>query len=286
MNAEPILAVIAKIEWAKAEIEKLNTEIGKFFQRNPYKVRSRINSNGTEEIWSFHFRGVIPPMISVTCGNIMKNLREPLDNVLAAVSMLHRGTDTGVSFPFCSNIKDYESELAKLEKLLPTGSTDLIRKAQTYPGGNSHIRALHFINRNDKHRARLIVLNLKNTFSMQSLIVHEGWMFQIGYNNGQNLIINGPPAKIKPSFSRGAAIIKPCKSRPFIQFNPAVNGAEYEMEFATTLPGTKFEAEIQPSFNIAFSEAPGLEREPIVVALHQMSQLVESIVLTLRDRFF
>jgi hypothetical protein len=55
---------------------------------------------------------------------------------------------------------------------------------------------------------------------------------------------------------------------------------EDDMEIMTTAPGTKFKAELHPSFNIAFREIEGLEREPVAAVLHQMRQLVERILPT------
>jgi hypothetical protein len=58
------------------------------------------------------------------------------------------------------------------------------------------------------------------------------------------------------------------------------------MEIATAIPGTDFEAEVYPSFNIALGDIEGFEREPVVAVLHGMRQLVKSILLKFERGFF
>jgi hypothetical protein len=58
------------------------------------------------------------------------------------------------------------------------------------------------------------------------------------------------------------------------------------MEFITVTPGAKFEADLKPMFDVTLAEIPAFKREPIIITLHQMSQLVEGIVLAFEKRFF
>ncbi len=39
-------------------------------------------------------------------------------------------------------------------------------------------------------------------------------------------------------------------------------------------------------FDVTLAEIPAFKREPIIITLHQMSQLVEGIVLAFEKRFF
>ena len=58
------------------------------------------------------------------------------------------------------------------------------------------------------------------------------------------------------------------------------------MEVLAAVPGTEFYCDIQPSLDVAFRNVEGLEHEPVVAVLHQMSQLVQRILLTFERRFF
>jgi hypothetical protein len=58
------------------------------------------------------------------------------------------------------------------------------------------------------------------------------------------------------------------------------------LEFLAIVPGTKVDTDCKPTIDVAFTKTPGLEREPIGIALHQMRQLVEGILLTFEKRFF
>jgi len=58
------------------------------------------------------------------------------------------------------------------------------------------------------------------------------------------------------------------------------------MEFIAVTPGAKFKSDLKPTFDITLAEIPALKREPIIITLHQISQLVEGIVLAFEKGFF
>jgi hypothetical protein len=58
------------------------------------------------------------------------------------------------------------------------------------------------------------------------------------------------------------------------------------MEFIAVTPGAKFESDLKPTFEITLAEAPALNREPLIITLHQMSQLVQAIVVAFERDFF
>jgi hypothetical protein len=292
MHCEPLLAPFAKIEWANAEIENLDAAIKGFFSVDPYSLRSYLNSERTQQIWRFELTRKLPPVLSVRTGNILKNLREPLDNVIAAVSMLHRRKDEGVDFPFSHSIEKYEAAIQKLEKLLPTGATDLIRAAKTYPGGNPHLRALHYLNRHDKHRIGLVPINLRNAVTMSRLVAFNGRIIRVGFEHGMhmvpgadgNLVATDPVHQ--PMIVHNGVIITGAEGQPAILFEPNIAAGDDDMEVLVTTTGTQLNCDIKPILDVSFRNVPGIGREPIIITLHQTRKLVERILLTFRDRFF
>jgi hypothetical protein len=56
-----------------------------------------------------------------------------------------------------------------------------------------------------------------------------------------------------------------------IIFGDANTAGDESLEFMTTTPGAKFEADFQPSLNIAFSEA-GIDGKPVIAVLDGYAQ--------------
>jgi hypothetical protein len=283
-SESPLAGCWEKTEWAKAEIEKLESDIREFSAANPYEIRSEADVERGQEVWRFKLSRKAPEAMAIRVGNILQNLREPLDNVLAILSDRHRGKDSSVSFPFSDTIKNYDTELVKIEKLLPAGAEELIRKAETYPGGNTHLRALHFLNRDKKHRVPIAPFNLRTGYLMESLEMVAGKVIRVGYEHGHRLVPDGRNLSAPDNASAPPFVMR--DGKPYVLFEPNIAAGDDEMEFMVTTPGAKFQADIKPTVEISFSKIKGLEREPICISLHQMRQLVEGILLTFEDRFF
>jgi hypothetical protein len=222
--------------------------------------------------------------MAIRVGNILQNLREPLDNVLAVLSERHRGRETGVAFPFSDTIKHYDAELVKIEKLLPAGAGELIRKAETYPGGNTHLRALHFLNRDKKHRVPIAPFSVNTGYLWESLGMLSGHIIRLGFEHGHRLVPKERDLVAPDNASAPSFIIR--DGKPYVLFEPNIVAGDDEREFMVTTPGAKFQADIKPTVEISFSKIKGLEREPICISLHQMRRLVDGILLTFEKRFF
>jgi hypothetical protein len=284
VNSKPLLWPHRKIKWANAEIKKLEAKINTRFKRDSYPTRSRVNSERTEEVHYFRAPNVTAEM-QVSVKNILQTLREPLDNTLAIISEKTGGKTSGISFPFGDTMKKYCAELTKLEQLLPEEAVKIIRNAKTYPGGNEHLRALHYIARDQRHRIPIDLINVGLAFHMNSLGIRSGQLIRLGYRNGSHMVLDTSNNLVVPDgvpapemlFDRGDGL-------PTASFRPGPG--DNQMEFITVTPGTKFEADIKPSFNIALAEVPAFKREPIIITLKQISQLVEGIILTFERRFF
>jgi hypothetical protein len=137
----------------------------------------------------------------------------------------------------------------------------MIRALKPYGGGNELLWSIHDLNRDDKHPGTSVVQPL-NGLRMRGLKVHFGKALILGNRYGQHLISQGYVPKTSP-----VAVRK-------------------EGEFLTTTPFAQFEYDGEPTFQIAFSDIRGFEREPLVTVLHQMRDLVEGILLTFEKRFF
>jgi hypothetical protein len=287
MKPEPLVWPYRKIKWAKAEIKKLDIKIKARFQRDSYATRTRLNAEGTEEIHYFRPPNVTENM-QVAAKNILQLLREPLDNVLAILSDKSGGKTSGISFPFGECMKKYGAEIDKLKKLLPEQAIKIIEQAQTYPGGNEHLRAMHYFARDHRHRIPVDPINVGHSYRMESLGMYSGTLIRLGYRfgtqmipepNTNNLIV--PDGRQPPEF-----LLDGGDGRPRVLFRPDINAGDNEMEFISVSPGAKFQADLKPTFDVTLAEVPTLNREPIIATLHQISQLVEGIMLTFKRSFF
>lgn len=282
MKSEPLLACYAQTEWAKIEINQLEAEIRDFVGSGIYEIRPYIDSKTGEEIYKFRLKKKIPATFYVRIGNILSNLRDPLDNILAIISHNMRGASNGVAFPFCTTLKDYDTSLERIKNLLPEGASDLIRSAHTYPGGNPHLRALHFLNRDKKHRVPVAPFIMRSGVVLHAFFsLKGGRLIRIRYRNGRHLIPTPPFGDLGQTDPNKMPIFLPNQG-----YLLEPGAGDDETEIVAVAPGTQFGAYFKPSVEIAFVKAPGLEREPIGIALHQMRELVEGILAAFEARFF
>jgi hypothetical protein len=236
---------------------------------NPYSVVHKINPHDPrEEVWSF-----IPKPIGfglpVVIGETLHNIRSPLDQMLSAVSELHRGTSDGVAFPFGKTADIFDRSLAKQKTLLPTDAIDMICALKPYKAGNDLLWAINELNRGDKHRPRLIPVLTDSSWQLGFMGVEKGGeVYIMGDRRGGHLSVNQADGK------------------PYVPAKARHSYVEGEVEIVTCAPGTKFHTNMKPLCQIAFGKIEALKTEPVVAVLHQMRDLVEGILLTFERRFF
>jgi hypothetical protein len=282
------------------------------------KLTSKIDANGIE-VWRYAIPK-IPTDLNVTTGAILHSLRSPLDQMLSAIALQTHDSPSGVAFPFGRTRDEFKTAIAK-QKKLPPDALKMIEVLKPYRvGGNALLYALHALNIPDKHHPGLVPVNLQTLTDMQTLIVRKGYVLTFGPRTGRHMILDTDNNMAQPD-SKKAPVITPVGGKAKISFGHDVgkfkprdvvtiiynqmgtkrpaeilpyldkiklppDTPKDDMEIATSVPGTKFEAEFYPSLNVALSEIEGFERQPVVAVLHQMRQLVERILLTFEKRFF
>lgn len=285
-----------------------------------HKVTSQIDANGIE-VWRFA-GPEIPSALNVSVGAILHDLRSPLDQMLSTVALQKHASASGVAFPFGRTKDEFKTALSKQDKL-PADVRPMLEILKPYRnGGNALLYAIHALNKPDKHRPGLVPVNLQTVSGGDTIATYKGAILSIGPRTGYHFIADmdgnlvqpdiskAPGSKIiggMPKFFLGPIVGKPPRYRMTRLYNQTGKKiaaitpdlASYiakaklrpgapkdDMEIATTIPGTKFEINVEPTFNIALGDIEGFEREPAVAVLHQMRQLVERILLTFEKRFF
>ena len=287
MNPEPLLDSRAKIERTITQIEELKNGIKAFFESNPYEVRADLDPDGVSQVWKFRLSKKPPRLLSVMTGEILHNLRSPLDQVCCAIAVLNGASETAVAFPIGQTLQEFETALDK-QKKLPADARALIAAAKPYAGGNDLLYALHVLNKRDKHRVGLVPIEMPAETTASYIIFWEGLPFTIGSRKGQHLrceeVISNRPTLAE--LSKKSKPLAFWDARPgHLIFGRAGDPGDESLEFMTTIPGSVFEADFYPTFEIGFSKV-GLEGQPVVAVLNQMRDLVEGLLLTFERRFF
>jgi hypothetical protein len=304
MNSErAFLAPFEKTERAKTQIQDLKIAIKSFFESVSYQVVREVDPEAIEEIWGFQITTKIPGALSIMAGEILHNLRSALDQLAAELAVrIAKRTESKVEFPFGRDFNEFETALRK-QKKLPLAALPLIRALKPYKGGDPLLWLLHSANRTDKHRMGLVPIQLRSSWKMSYLTLRYGQALVIGSRKGQHLCVENRLSN--EDYGRlavqdrawgiyGTMKQDPRTGRPLgPTLGPAIisdaalpKTSEESMPFLTTTPGTKFETDFQPSFDVAFREIWGLEREPIVHVFGRLRDLVERILLTFEKRFF
>jgi hypothetical protein len=277
-----------------------------------HKSVKHVDSNGIE-VWRYVFPD-IPTSLNVSVGAILHNLRSPLDQMLSTIAVQTHDSPRGVSFPFGRDRKEFQASLDKQTKLIANVRNAIAILKPYKTGGNSLLYALHALNNPDKHHPGLVPINVHTGTRVTAFGVHRGMLLSIGPRTGRHFAVD-----MDNNFSQsdrtkqpgvvllgemtshfivgdtGKTPLKFNSSRSYNQTGskPRPDLAEWiakaklppgapkdDMEIATCIPGTDFEIEASPSFNIALGDIEGFEREPVVAVLHQMRQLVQKILLT------
>lgn len=286
MKPEPLTAPFEKIERAKAQIEEFNTALGLFLKTAQHRITPHPDVDSPNIVLRFKLKGSVPNRLAVIAGEILHNIRTPLDQILAAVAVKHGWTQGDVFYPFGRNQQEFESQLIRVKKL-PPDAIQMIKETKPYfSGGAPLLAGVHFLNKSDKHRVGLVPIAMRCATDIQALIVSEGRVLTVGPRKGRHFIRdedNNLSQHITANQPRMEFVDGKAKIILEVE-GPAT--VEDCMEIMTVTPTTKFEADLQPTFNVAFGDLEGFEREPVVSTLYQMRALVELILLTFERRFF
>jgi hypothetical protein len=306
----PLAFAIAKAKWAESKIENVNTQIKAFLASCPYRTVSEVNTQADEEIWYFELSKCVPLELSFEVGAIIQGLRAPLDQALSAVSSKHCGRESGVAFPFGRCEDEFQTALRKQEEFLPPAIIKIIEAEEPYKGGNDLLFNLNLLNRDDKHRPRLVPINLRSTATkLTKLTVLSGGPLVLGSRAATNIRVakrSTPEELAKRTYPyefftmpTHATVGRPGGPKRQVPLDGSAGitvgalqlptegagTAKETMEFLTAILGTKFETDMQPTFDIALAEVDGLKPEPVVAVLHQMASISYRLLLAFEEAF-
>ena len=279
-----LLAVDAKLHRAMVQIGELSSRIDDLLANTGFQITSRLDSDADEEIWSFVFDGAIPRQIAIIIGEILHNLRTPLDHLVWAFAERNHRASRAAGFPFGNDEAGLEQQLAKKCKGLPGSAKERIRGFSPYRTGNALLWAVHDLNRSDKHRNVVPINARTESNSANYLIVHTGMALVIGSRCGQHLVVERRSSDEIAAMSSPTGIYR---VPPGYHVNYGTKGcsAAESLDFLTTTPGARFETDMQPRFDLFFEKTIASEHMPVIPALRHMHAEVVRVVTELSLEF-
>lgn len=267
-----------RLDRTRAQIADLARLIEGFLMYWPIGMVSKYEVDGDQEVWSFAIGAPVPSEVPIRAGEILHNLRAPLDHIACIVADAHTGSRKGVYFPFGEDEAAFEKQVEQKCKKLPAEAIELIRKFKPYRGGNNLLWAVHALNRADKHRVEIVPVNLGSTCTTESeLIIWSGMVLVSGPRHGQHLVSDRLPDDVIEALGSPVEIYRLPRGT---QLHYSTNGCtpEQSMEFLVTTPGATFTTDLRPTLNVAFRENPESPLEPICEVLTRMRGEVEKTV--------
>lgn len=295
MSKHPLDPAFAKIERAETHIKDINAAIRAFFQTYPYRLAPKLNDKGTEEIWSIAV-DPIPGQIECMAADAIHNLRTPLDKMLATdfrnpVIHTPAAVVQRLKFPAVQHLNELKCVLKRLEEHLTRPVIEFLDQAEPYKGGKgATFWAINQLDNWDKHRALLEPVKLGFTTSeYRQIRATDGFILRLGSARGKHLVpspeakpgawhLHQPDEALKPILR----FVVPSVKDWFLEFTSPHD----DMEILTTTPGSKVNADIEPTLNVAFRDIEGFEGEPVVKALETMRQTVLIVLDEFRRAFF
>lgn len=285
MTQQPLVNAYAKLDRTSGQISELRGLIGTCLRYSSFQTVRRFDADRDEEVWSFQLDPPIPAEVAVIVGEVLHNLRVPLDYLACALARLNTGSDKGEYFPFGEDEDAFTEQTKQKCKKLSVEATNMIQALKPYKGGNDLLWSIHQMNRADKHR-EITPINLHTgSNSLSYLTVLSGLALVIGSRAGQHLTVVRRSAHEIAQMGSPTAVYE---VEPGLQLNFDTVGctAEQSLEYLTTTPGAVVQTDMRPTFSIGFKAAMGVAMEPVDMTLQRMTNLVREILNSFEKRFF
>ncbi len=263
---ERVAAIRVKVERANHHINDLESELQLFLDSDPYVVGAKCDLETRQVIYYLAIVTPVPPVIATITGDVIQNLRSALDHLAYHLVVVGSG-DTGnfrhVYFPIADSADHYKASRDGKVRGMRQEAIDAIDALRPYGDGNDALVLLNQLSVVDKHRLLLTVgmsFRAMNIGPFMESLMRKLWT-DSGFEDADEM----PTLDV---FVRPDDRMFPIKAGDELFTAPAETDAGEKMEFA---------------FDIAFGESEVGEGRPLVPTLHQLSQLVDGIVVGFRS---
>lgn len=186
-TADPLEGAFLKVERAKVHIDELNAAIRGFFDRKPYRVVIKQGPNPQQHLWVVEIREPLPSNLAPIIGDAVHNMRSTLDLLACACVRANGKSLDGVYFPIAKSPKGVEASIKKAHiQRASKQVVEVFKTLEVYPGGKHEaISVVHALDRADKHRLLIPVVNLASFNEVLHIggeIIYPGlenWLFRL-----------------------------------------------------------------------------------------------------------
>jgi hypothetical protein len=238
-----------KIKRANQHIDELNRIFADFLKSDFCGFRIEKEPDTGQNVVKFKQTKSMPCEVPLIIGDAIHNLRSALDLMACEIVALAGGTpDTWTHFPFRDTRKELIDTINGGQiKVAGIDIVDLIVDTiKPYKGGNDALHAIHSLDITDKHRLLIPTASI-SAFTNVNARVGGMTFASCSFVVGKDGIIN-------------------------IGAFPA--GSDIQIEGHAT-----------PAFDIRFDEGQALSGESVIPTLHQLSQLVFSVIETIEKAY-
>jgi hypothetical protein len=258
---DKLVGVQFKTTRAKQHLADLEETLRAFFASKPYKVGTRRDPQSRRLVYSVTSVADTTPRISLVAGEVLQNLRSALDHLGFQLYLTGTGGGGGpgrhIQFPIFDGPAKYRSESPRRLQGMRPDAIKAIGGIEPYQGGNGHhLWVLSELNNTDKHR---LLITVASAFRSVNLGAHVRQHLQKVL--GDKLVLPALDA-----FFRPADRLCPLKVGDVL-FSDGPD--------ADVTPDLGFR------FDVALSEPPFVDGEPLFDTLQKLVQCVEGVVAQL-----
>jgi hypothetical protein len=153
ISSAPFSASKLKIKRAARHLGELNEAVRRFAATKPFRLI--VEAEGSDrQILRIQGWPVVPESFAPIIGDVLHNLRAPLDLLACDLVRINNGNDNNVCFPFSESGDGLEAAIKRCNfNRASPDSVDLVRSLRPFKGGNDALRAIHDLDITDKHKA-------------------------------------------------------------------------------------------------------------------------------------
>jgi hypothetical protein len=230
-----------KVGRSKQHIADLNSAIGDFLDKHPYRIVIERHQDPGQHAWTIRVRGSMPLDFPLLLGDAVHNLRAALDLLACDLVRLNEGDTTKVYWPFSETASGFEMAITKrhVDRASPD-VVDIVRSLQSYKGGNDALWGIHDLDITDKHKLLIPVATMAGITDVR--------------------LMQGPGV-----VHMSGIYVTPVHDGSIVALLPAASNIKV---------GDEFEA----AFKITFGKGQPFARQSVVEILYQLVQTVERII--------
>jgi hypothetical protein len=251
----PLGRLVLKVERAKKHILDLEAERDRFNKTKPYSFAPKVNPQTRESGFYLASVRAVPLSFSLILSDALNNLRSALDHTcwhLACVKSGEVRPHRDAAFPVGANAPDYQSRRQRMEACFREDAIRAINSVEPFGGGaGENIYRLAVLNNFDKHR---LLLTAYSSYEGHSAVRAERELIAKFHGKGPDDYIG--------DFMLPRTRVYPVKAG--------------DQLFA--FPESDVDENIRFLMNIVFSEPEIVEGQPVIETLHDMANLVQSII--------